>query len=129
MATLTFNVVGEGAAGLSLQTDLADHPSAGQTANNINHQDTASSVTAVAGGTSTTTPTSSPSSSPGPSETPNPSSSSNPTQSPTSTTGPSPTIPELPGVAAITMLIVIATATLALSTKLVKNKKTMHFPI
>ena len=45
IVTLTFNVVGEGAAELSLQTDLADHPPAVQTANNINYQDTESFVT------------------------------------------------------------------------------------
>lgn len=99
IATLTFNVVGAGDAGLSLQTDLADHPPVGQTANNIDHQDTVSSVTAVASGSSSTpTPTSS-----------------------SSTPSPSPTIPEFPSIAVITILIIIATATIALSTKLLKN--------
>ena len=56
IATLTFNVIGTGSAGLSLQTDLADQAVLGQTANNIDHQDTASSVTAA---TSSSSPTSS----------------------------------------------------------------------
>jgi len=60
IATLTFNVVSAGSAGLSLQTDLADHPVAGQNANNIDHQDISASVTAVAAGSSSS-PSSSPS--------------------------------------------------------------------
>ena len=98
IATLTFNVVSTGDAGLSLQTDLADHPPAGQNANNIDHQDTASSVTAVASGSSST-----------------------PTSGPSSTSNPSPTIPEFPSIAVITLLIIIATATIAFSNKLQKN--------
>ena len=97
IATLTFNVVGTGSAGLSLQTDLADHPATGHTANNINHQDTASSVTAVATG----------------SHTPTPSSSSSP--------APSPTIPEFPSLAIIATLIIIATATIVISVKFRKK--------
>ena len=54
IATLTFNVVGSGSAGLSLTTDLADKAAPGQNANNIDHQDTASSVTAVASESSST---------------------------------------------------------------------------
>jgi hypothetical protein len=54
IATLTFNVVSTGAAGLSLQSELADHPPAGQNANNIDHNDVASSVTAITHGSSTT---------------------------------------------------------------------------
>jgi hypothetical protein len=50
IVTLTFNVVGTGSAGLDLTSELADHPQSGQTANNIDHQDTASSVTAIAQG-------------------------------------------------------------------------------
>ena len=99
IATLTFNVVGTGAAGLSLHTELADHPPAGQNANNIDHQDTASSVTAVASGSSSTPSTSS-----------------------SSTPRPSPTVPEFSSIAAITILVIIATATIALSTKLLKNR-------
>jgi len=102
IATLTFNVVSTGSAGLSLQTDLADHPSAGQHANNINHQDTASSVTAVASGSSST---------------PTPTSSSSP--------APSPTVPEFPIITVITILIIIATATIVASTKILKNKEKM----
>jgi hypothetical protein len=47
IATLTFNVINSGSAELSLQTDLADQAVLGQTANNIDHQDTASSVIAA----------------------------------------------------------------------------------
>jgi hypothetical protein len=100
IVTLTFNVVRTGAAGLSLQTDLADHPATGQTANNINHQDTASSVIAVATG----------------SHTPTPSSSSSP--------APSPTIPEFPSLAIMATLIIIATATVAISVKFRKKYPT-----
>jgi hypothetical protein len=110
IATLTFNVVSVGAAALSLQTELADHPPAGQNANNIDHQDTAISVTAVAQGS--TTPTSNPSSSPGSSSTPNSSSS----------THPSPTIPEFPSIALVLMLVIATAATIVLSTKLLKNR-------
>jgi hypothetical protein len=55
IATLTFNVISSGPAGLSLQTDLADR-SVGTTAGFIDHQDTAASVTAVASGSSSNTP-------------------------------------------------------------------------
>jgi hypothetical protein len=54
IATLTFNVINTGSADLSLQTDLADQAILGKTANNIDHQDTASSVTAVGSGSSST---------------------------------------------------------------------------
>jgi hypothetical protein len=54
IATLTFNTVGAGSAGLTLTTDLADQAVLGQNANNIAHQDTASSVTAVASSSSPT---------------------------------------------------------------------------
>ncbi len=53
---LTFSVLKAGVAGLSLQTDLANHPTAGQNAQNIDHQDTADTVTAIASGTTPTTP-------------------------------------------------------------------------
>ena len=112
IVTLTFTVVGTGAAGLSLQTDLADHPPAGQISNNISHQDTASSVTAVTSGSSSS---------------PTPGSSSSPIQSSTSTPTTSPTVPEFPNLALITMLIIIATATVALSTKLLKTKQPTGF--
>ena len=79
IATFTFNAISTGTAGLSLQTDLADHPPAGQIANNIVHQDLADSVTVVIPGSSSSptpspTPTTSPSPSPSPtaSETPAP---------------------------------------------------------
>ena len=98
IATLTFNVVSAESAGLSLQTDLADHPAAGQNANNIDHQDTAASVTAVAAGSSTT-----------------PSSSSTPTLSPS--------VPELPAVIVIAILISLATAASILAiTRINKHK-------
>jgi hypothetical protein len=102
IVTLTFNVVSTGDAGLSLQTDLADHPAAGQTANNIDHQDTASSVTAVvAGSSSSPIPTSSASSTPN--------------------SSPSPTVPEFPNTALIIILIIAAAATITVSIKLRKN--------
>jgi hypothetical protein len=56
IVTLTFSVEKAGLAGLSLQTDLADHPATSQTAQNIDHQDTADTVTAIESGT-TSTPT------------------------------------------------------------------------
>jgi hypothetical protein len=117
IATLTFNVVGEGAAGLSLQTDLADHPPAGQTANNINHQDTASSVTAVASGSSSTPTSSTPTATPTPG-----SQTSGPSSSPES----SPTVPEFPSIAIITMLAIIVTATIALSTKSLETEQAIQ---
>jgi hypothetical protein len=54
IVTLTFSVAGSGSAGLSLQTDLADHPASGSTSNLIDHQDTADTVTAVVSGSSST---------------------------------------------------------------------------
>jgi hypothetical protein len=54
IVTLTFKVLSTGSAAISLKTELADHPASGATANNIDHQDTADTVTAVAAGTSTT---------------------------------------------------------------------------
>jgi len=104
IVTLTFNVAGTGAAELSLQTELADHPATGQTANNIDNQDTASSVAAVAAGSST-------------SPTPTPSTSGN-----TTTPGVSPTVPEFPNTLLIVMLVVVAAASVAVSTKLLKNR-------
>ena len=86
IVTLTFNVIKAGAAELSLQTDLADHPPAGQISNNIIHQDTVDSVTAVTPGTSSS-PTPTPTHTQSPSQTPTPSQSLSPTISPT----PSPT--------------------------------------
>jgi hypothetical protein len=56
IVTLTFVVIKVGLAGLSLQTDLADHPAAGQTAQNIHHQDAADTVTTIASSTAPTTP-------------------------------------------------------------------------
>jgi predicted secreted protein with PEFG-CTERM motif len=47
IATLTFNVTSTGPTGLGLQTELADHPAAGENSNFIDHQDTVDSVTAV----------------------------------------------------------------------------------
>jgi hypothetical protein len=99
IATLTFKVVNTGDAELGLQTDLADHPPAGQNANNISHQDTVNSVTAIAVGTSST-----------------------PTSSASSTPEASPTVPEFPNTVLITILIIISAASIAVSTKLLKNR-------
>jgi hypothetical protein len=77
IATLTFNVINTGSAGLSLQTDLADHPQAGQIANNIDHQDTADSVTAIVPGSSSS-PTPSPVTTASPSPSPSPTASATP---------------------------------------------------
>ncbi len=60
IATLTFNVVNPGSAGLSLSTDLSDKAVSGSTANLIDHQDTVDTVNAVAAGSSSS-PSSSPS--------------------------------------------------------------------
>jgi hypothetical protein len=103
IANLTFNVESAGSAGLSLETDLADKNTGG-TANNIDHQDTASSVTVVAAGSST-------------SPTPTPSTSGN-----TTTPGASPTVPEFPNTLLIGILVVVAVASVAVSTKLLKNR-------
>jgi len=46
--TIAFNVIGLGDAGLSLHSELTDHPPVGQTATTIDHQDTAGTVTAIA---------------------------------------------------------------------------------
>jgi hypothetical protein len=47
IATLTFNVLNTGPTGLVLETDLADHPAPGETANLIAHTDTVDSVNVV----------------------------------------------------------------------------------
>ena len=47
IATVTFNVTNAGHTGLTLETELADHPAAGETSGFINHTDTAVSVDAV----------------------------------------------------------------------------------
>jgi hypothetical protein len=96
IATLTFSVIHTGSAELSLQTDLADHPPTGQNAQNINHQDTASSVTAVTSGSSST-----------------------PTQN---SPAPSPTVPEFPIITVIA-IIIIATATIVTSAKMFKKQE------
>lgn len=100
IATLTFNVVSAGSADLSLSTDLSDKAVSGSTSNLIDHQDTASSVTAVASGSSSTTTS-------GVSSTPN--------------SSPSPTVPEFPNTALIIILIIAAVATITVSIKLRKN--------
>ncbi len=100
IATLTFNVINVGPAGLSLQTDLADHPPAGQIANNIDHQDTADAVTAVTSGSSSNTPTPSP------------------TSTPTST----PSVPEFPSTILIVLLITLAATGIILTTKSLNNR-------
>jgi hypothetical protein len=94
IVTLTFDVVGIGSAGLTLQSDLADHPASGQTANNIAHQDTASAVTTIAQG-STGVPTTTTSSSP----------------------APSPSVPEFTGIIVLSALVVAASAVIVLSAK------------
>jgi hypothetical protein len=112
IVTLTFNVISTGNAGLSLQTDLADHPPAGQKANNISHQDTVSSVTAVVAGASST-----------------PTTSSTPTSSHSSTpqSSPSPTVPEFSNMLFITILIIAGAASIAILTKLPKNRANLSF--
>jgi hypothetical protein len=47
IATVTFNVTGTGATGLSITSELSDKPAAGETSNLIVHTDTADSVDAV----------------------------------------------------------------------------------
>jgi hypothetical protein len=47
IAVLTFNVTSAGQTGLTLQSELADKPAAGETANFIEHTDTADNVTTV----------------------------------------------------------------------------------
>jgi hypothetical protein len=47
IATLTFNVTSAGSTGLTITSDLADHPASGETSNLIEHTDTADSVTTV----------------------------------------------------------------------------------
>jgi hypothetical protein len=101
IATLTFNVASTGSAGLSLSTDLSDKAASGSTSNLIDHQDTASSVTAVASGSSSTQTS-------GASSTPN--------------SSPSPTVPEFPNTALIIILIIAAAATITVSIKLRKNR-------
>lgn len=47
IATLTFNVTSAGSSGLTLQSELADKPAAGENAEFIEHTDTADNVTTV----------------------------------------------------------------------------------
>lgn len=47
IATVTFNVTGTGATGLSVESELSDKPATGQTSNFIAHTDTADAVDAV----------------------------------------------------------------------------------
>ncbi|XHH09771.1 MAG: cohesin domain-containing protein [Candidatus Bathyarchaeia archaeon] len=47
IATLTFNVTSAGSSGLTLQSELADKPATGQTANFIQHTDTADNITTI----------------------------------------------------------------------------------
>jgi hypothetical protein len=104
IATLTFRVTNPGSTGLTLTSELSDHPAAGGTANLITHTDTADSVTAVASGPSTSpTPTSTPASS--------------------TTTQPSTSIPEFSNIALITIFIIVLSATTAtISTKKLKSR-------
>lgn len=101
IATVKFNVISTGSAGLSLQTDLSDYNPAG--ASLIAHTDTADSVTAVAAGSSSA-----------PSSTPTSTSSSTATSSPTAT--PTST-PEFPTIATLSLVIVLSSAAIALSVK------------
>jgi hypothetical protein len=99
IATLTFNVISTGLAGLTLTTDLADKALSGQNANNIAHQDTASSVIAIASSSTST-----------PSASTTPTSSATPLSSstPASSTSPTPTVPEFSNLIIITLLIALA---------------------
>jgi len=103
IATLTFYVVKPGPAGLSLQTDLADRALPGQNSNNIAHQDTASSVTAVASSNSPTSSTLA---------------SSTPTSSVTST----PSVPEFPATSIIALFIAVGIAVAAFASKKLSKK-------
>ncbi len=47
IATLTFTVINAGSAGLLIESELADHPAAGEVANLIEHTDTADSVNVI----------------------------------------------------------------------------------
>jgi hypothetical protein len=47
IAIITFNVTSLGHSGLDLKTELADHPSLGETSNPINHTDVAGSVDSI----------------------------------------------------------------------------------
>lgn len=47
IASLTFTVMNTGSAGLSIESELADHPATGEVANFIEHTDSADSITAV----------------------------------------------------------------------------------
>ncbi len=93
IATVTFNVVTAGSAGLSLTSELSDHPAYGGTSNLIDHTDTVDSVNAVVSGSSST---------PG--------------------SSPSPTVPEFPNLAGITILLVVAVAAIGFLTKVLGNK-------
>ena len=104
IATVTFKITSAGSTGLTLTSELSDHPTSGGTSNLIDHTDTADAVTAVASGSSIT-----------------------PTPSSSSTPGASPTVPEFSTIAAVTILIIIATVTIALSTKLLKVKQPTNF--
>jgi hypothetical protein len=103
IVTLTFNVNSAGSANLNLQTDLTDFPAAGQNSQNINHQDTADTVTAVTSGSSSPTASASPTTSTSPNT--------------------SPVTPEFPTIAIIAALIALATATAVLTIKKRRNIK------
>jgi hypothetical protein len=47
IAILTFNVTSAGSTGLTLESELSDHPATGETSNFIEHTDTADNVTTV----------------------------------------------------------------------------------
>jgi hypothetical protein len=47
IATVTFNVTSAGSTGLTLETQLADHPATGETSNFIEHTDTSDNITTV----------------------------------------------------------------------------------
>jgi hypothetical protein len=98
IATLTFNVIAIGSTGFILQTDLADQAVVGQTSNNIAHQDIASSVTAVAAGSSST-----------------------PSSSATISDTPTPSVPEFPTAVILALFIALAIVGTALAKKQRKN--------
>ena len=104
IATVTFKVTSSGSTGLTLASELSDHPAAGGTANLIVHSDTADSVTAVA---------SEPSISPTPTS----------TSETSATPKPSTSIPEFSKIGTIIILIIVLSATIAtISTKKLKSR-------
>ena len=105
IASIEFTVISTGSADLALTTQLSNYDPSGATF--ITHTDTASSVTAIAAGASTT-PTNTPTSTPtGSSSTPI---STTPTTTPTST-------PEFPIAATLVIVIVLSSVAIVVSAK------------